>query len=259
MRVAICQTNIIFEKKELNINNAKELIYKASINNADLVLFPEMSFTGFSMNIKETGEQDDFTIKQMSDAAKKYKINIGFGYVKLINSKGENHYCIINTNGEMISDYIKIHSFAIGGEKDDFISGNTLPSPVSISGHSISTFICYDLRFPELFRAAADNSSIITIAANWPRSRREHWLTLLKARAIENQLYIIGVNCIGTQGNIIYNGDSVVIDPLGNTVAMTKEKELLICDIKNDVISIRNSFPVLKSRKPNLYKNLILP
>lgn len=256
MKIAICQTNIVFENKNENLSKALKLIKSSS--DADLILFPEMSFTGFSMNITLTGETDDYTINAMKNAAKENNIAIGFGCVKLIDGKAENRYVIIDSNGEILSSYTKIHSFAIGGEREDFLSGNSLPNQVEIGLHKISTFICYDLRFPEIFRAVADNSTLITVAANWPKSRREHWVSLLKARAIENQVYIAGINCCGTQSDIEYCGDSMIIDPWGNVIAQAKSsnEEIVVCEIPNNVKEIRNSFPVGESRKLDLYKNI---
>lgn len=258
MKLAFCQTNIIFEDKEKNITKALGFIESAAKQGADIILFPEMSFTGFSMNISHTGESDNYTINAMLSAAKSHKIAIGFGYVQLNSDKGKNHYTVIGSSGKILSDYTKIHSFAIGGEREDFISGNTLPSPFTISSRQISTFICYDLRFPEIFRAVADNSTVITIAANWPASRREHWMALLKARAIENQVYIAGINCTGNQDGLQYCGDSMVIDPWGNVIAAAKsaDEEMIICDIADDVAQIRKSFPVHESRKFELYKSI---
>lgn len=260
MNVAVVQSNISFENKNHNIEKAYEFIARASDAGADIILFPEMSFTGFSMNVFLTGETDGYTVGLMRAAAKKYNIAIGFGYVRLFDGKGENRYCITDNNGAILSDYTKIHSFAIGGERADFRSGNTLPFTAPVCGVNISPFICYDLRFPEIFRAVTDRTDIITVAANWPAARREHWKTLLRARAIENQAYAIGINCVGAQDGIRYSGDSAVIDPLGNTLAEAHpdSEELLFCDIPDNVSQLRNDFPALESRKFDLYRKFYL-
>lgn len=259
MKLAAVQSDIRFEEKSFNLERAYKFIECAAASEADIIFFPEMSFTGFSMNIQLTGENDGYTVSLMRDAALKYNIAIGFGFVNMLDGKGENHYIIIDKDGVPVSDYTKIHSFTIGGEREDFRSGNTLPSPVRICGLNISTFICYDLRFPEIFRAVTDNSDIITVAANWPASRREHWRTLLRARAIENQVYIIGINCTGTQGKINYCGDSMVIDPMGNvlTEAVCGREQMIFCDISDSAQEIRRNFPVLDSRKTDLYCKII--
>lgn len=260
MKAAIVQFDIRFEDKSLNLERAYVFIQQASASGADIIFFPEMSFTGFSMNIQMIGETDDYTVSLMRDYAAKHNIAIGFGYVKLIDGKGENHYIITDKSGNIVSDYTKIHSFAIGGEREDLRSGNALPSPAVICGMNISTFICYDLRFPEIFRAVTDRTDIITIAANWPTSRREHWRTLLSARAIENQVYIIGINCTGKQESIEYSGDCMVIDPMGNVLAkaVPNAEQLIFCDIPDNIKQIRNDFPVLASRKSDLYSKIYL-
>ncbi|MGN1116541.1 MAG: nitrilase-related carbon-nitrogen hydrolase [Candidatus Ornithomonoglobus sp.] len=258
MKTAVFQTEIIFENKDKNLKRALELIKTAAEKGAEICFFPEMSFTGFSMNIGLTGESGGFTIECMKRVAAENNIAVGFGYVRLNNGRGENHYAVADKNGNILSDYVKIHSFAIGGEREDFESGNTLPTTVSTAGHKISTFICYDLRFPEIFRAVTDTSTVITIAANWPASRRGHWITLLKARAIENQAYIIGINCCGEQDGLSYSGDSMIIDPLGNVIAQAEpyKESMLLADIPADVEKKRAEFPVLASRKKELYKKL---
>lgn len=258
MKIAALQSDIIFEDKLYNLKRADEFICRALSLGADLILFPEMSFTGFSMNVLKTGETDEYTIREMKRRARSSNIAIGFGYVRLREGKGENHYCIADKNGDLVSDYIKIHSFTIGGECEDFRSGKELPPVVRLCGLNIRTFICYDLRFPEIFRTSADETDIFVVAANWPKSRREHWKTLLSARAIENQAYVIGINCVGNQDNLIYSGDSMIIDPLGNVLskAVPEREEMLVCDISKAAGTFRKEFPALESRKKELYKKL---
>jgi len=256
MKIAIAQTDIKFEDKEHNLKKAHELIRTAAQRGAELVLFPEMSFTGFSMNTALTGEAEPYTVTLMLDAAKKYNVAVGFGYVRLSDGKAENHYIIADAGG-VRSDYIKLHSFAIGGEGSAFRCGESLPSPVSFGGQSVSAFICYDLRFPEIFRAVCDSTDIAVVAANWPASRRAHWETLLRARAIENRFYIVGINCTGEQDGISYSGGSMVIDPDGNTLAEAGDCEkLLTVDIPDDVKKKRRAFPVLDSRRSELYRRI---
>ena len=249
--------NIAFEEKEYNLKRAKEFIKQAAREKADIILFPEMSFTGFSMDVERMGETDDYTKAQISQAARANGIAVGFGVTLINEGKGENHYIICNKDGEPVSDYIKLHSFSIGGELKQFRKGSKL-ARTSLCGHSISTFICYDLRFPEIFRAAADESSIITVAANWPKSRRMHWKSLLRARAIENQSYIIGINCTGKQGEIEYGGESSVISPSGELMYEAGEaEELFYCEIPDNVDEIRKNFPVLEDRRAEFYRSII--
>ncbi len=231
-----------------------EFISNASNKQCDLVLFPEMTLTGFSMNVEKIGELNLDTVNWFQEQAKKFNVHIGFGFVeKLQNGKGKNNCFIVSPLGKAISEYTKIHPFSFGTETTFYESGSELA--FKVNEFNLSTFICYDLRFPEIFQIASKKSELITVIANWPQARREHWITLLKARAIENQCYIAAVNRVGEGDGIAYSGDSMVIDPLGNIIAHIKDnEELIIADIHiNQVEQLRNSFHLKKDRKEDLY------
>lgn len=259
MRLTICQTKIEFEEKERNLRHAKELIKEAAEKSSHLIAFPEMSFTGFSMNVQKNGETERETVAEMAALAKRYDINVAFGYVLLRGGKAENHYAIVSSSGEVLSDYIKLHSFVMGGEGDCFRCGNSLPKTVETDGHRITSVICFDLRFGELFRSISDDNSIILVPANWPHTRSEHWKTLLRARAIENQIYVAGINCCGEQGNLKYSGDSMVIDPWGNILACAKpfEEEIITLDIENTVDKARRDFPIRDCRRDKFFNKYL--
>lgn len=257
MRLAIGQTNIKSEDKEWNLENTVNMVRQASKKDVDIIFFPEMSFTGFSMNTKLTKEKNNETLTAIKKVTNKYKIAIAFGWVKSAYNTAENHYTIIDKSGMVISDYTKIHLFTFANEDRYFRSGNRI-STCSMEGLSFSTFICYDLRFPEIFQAASEKVSIIVVAANWPSSRINHWKCLLKARALENQCYIIGVNCVGVQKNYNYSGSSCVFNPNGELIIEGFEKEeLIIFDIYQDVKEYRKKFPTKKDRRTEFYKRLL--
>lgn len=256
MKVALYQSEIIWENKEKNIEKLKEILRKLDGTEVDLILLPEMSFTGFSMNIEKTKEYEDETIGLITELAKEHQTSIGFGWVKAVEEKAENHYSVICKNGEMISDYVKIHPFSYSGEDEKFIGGNDI-SYFCMENTTFSTFICYDLRFPEIFQIASEKADVIIIPANWPEKRRMHWKCLLQARAIENQVYILAVNCVGNIGDLKYSGDSCIITPNGDIVEKMEFTEgIIIKDISFDVKNIRNDFPVKKDRREELYKIL---
>ncbi|MFP3155193.1 carbon-nitrogen family hydrolase [Lachnospiraceae bacterium ZAX-1] len=256
MKIALSQTEIRWEEKQYNLVKAEGFIKDASQKKADMILFPEMSFTGFSMHVSVTQDTANETLDHIKHMAIKYKIGIGFGWVKKNHEDAENHYTIVDDLGEASSDYIKIHSFSYAGEDKYFKHGDKI-SLFKIKDVWMSTFICYDLRFPEIFQAASDKASILIVPANWPAARKEHWRCLLRARAIENQCYIIGVNCVGRQGKADYAGNSCVINPVGETIyEMADKEELYICEIKNDVFEYRAGFPAKKDRMVELYKQL---
>lgn len=260
MKIAIHQSTICFEHKEMNISNAEEAIKTASRERANLIVFPEMSFTGFSMNIERTGENEPETVSIMMQMAEKYQINIGFGWVKLVTLsevlKGENHYTIVSPGREILLDYVKCHPFSYAKEDKYFVSGNQI-SFCKIDDFIVSVAICYDLRFPELFQMESKTAQLILVPANWPEARRDHWRALLKARAIENQCYIVGVNCTGRIQDQTYVGDSCIINPNGEMILeMSAEHELGMYEIKNNVAWYQDSFPMKSDRRESFYQYL---
>lgn len=259
MRIALVQSTILWENKEANYTKAEQVIADSleKDNDIQLFLFPEMSFTGFSMHTDFTAESGRETVEVISVLAKKYHTRIGFGWVRKAGSKSENIYTILNSRGEVISEYVKIHPFSYSGEDKKF-SGGTEIVKFSIQGIPFTSFICYDLRFPELFRAVASDVHAIIIPANWPARRSEHWKALLKARAIENQVYMIAINCQGDIGGLYYSGDSCVINPNGDVLTALSEKNGIVSfDLVDDVEEYRKAFPVLRDRKMLLYKDFI--
>ena len=310
MKVALCQLAIAYEKKEVNTRRVIQFMEQARSAGADLVLFPEMSLTGFSMNIGLTGERGRESVQRLCAAAKCIGIALGFGWTALTDGaddnavsdraqsetddtsndmqseaggtsdsmqrgiggasngmraemcsgngcvRGENHYTMINAQGEVLSDYVKMHPFSYSGEDQYFVKGNAVVH-FEISGIPFSSFICYDLRFPEIFQAASKRAHAIIVAADWPGSRREHWQCLLRARAIENQCYILGVNSVGDQNGLHYTGDSCVILPDGTVAAhLVDEEGLVFYDLSDDVEEYRQSFPMKQDRRTDLYIEL---
>lgn len=254
MRIALYQMHISWEDKEGNYVRLEEQLNNFYEKEVDLFLLPEMSFTGFSMNTGITKESRFETVNRMANYAKRYHVAIGFGWVKDIGEKAENHYTIIDQEGTIVSDYAKIHPFSYSGEDQKFQGGQQIVDFV-LDGIHCSPFICYDLRFPEVFQIASKFAHVIFVPANWPSKRREHWKCLLQARAIENQVYIIAVNCVGKIGGINYSGDSCVINPNGEVLLDLFEREgVSVFELTDDVENYRCTFQVKNDRKENLYK-----
>ena len=250
MKVALIQNQIIWEDKIRNIARIEEII---SINpDMDLYLLPEMSFTGFSMNISKTAETGQETVKRIRKIAADKNVSIGFGWVRQIESTCENVYSIIDNKGILISEYTKIHQFSYSDE-DRYFSGGNRNFALTIDGIPFSVFICYDLRFPELFRIICRDVHAVIIPANWPAKRSEHWKTLLRARAIENQMYIFAVNCVGNMNGSYYSGDSCIINPNGDIImSMSDQEGVLKYEFIDDVDQFRKAFPVLDDIKTEL-------
>ncbi|NBJ97525.1 carbon-nitrogen family hydrolase [bacterium 1xD8-48] len=253
MKVALAQTNIIWEDKAKNEQRAIEYISQAANCGVQAIFFPEMSLTGFSMNTKLTAEMDKNTVHRFCNIAVQYNIAIGIGWVKKSDCIAENHYTVISGKGEELSDYIKIHPFSYAGENIFFSAGSEI-TLFELGNYKWSSFICYDLRFPEIFQIASRTAEVIVIPANWPKQREEHWKCLLKARAIENQCFVLGVNCVGNINNIEYGGSSCAISPDGKIVGCFENREgILIFDLEENVKELREKFSVKKDRKWDLY------
>ena len=256
INVALAQTKIIWEDKEQNYVLTKMRIEEAVCRGAEAVFFPEMSFTGFSMNTEDTKEQDARTIQRMKEMAQQYQVSLGFGWVKDCEKRCENHYTIVDGKGIVLSDYAKLHPFSYAGEDLKFQGGSALAS-FSLNGIACSCFICYDLRFPEIFQAASRTAHVIIVPANWPAKRSAHWKALLRARAIENQVDILAINCVGDIGGVDYTGDSCIIDPEGGVRAILSGTEGNLCyTLTDDVESFRAAFPVKLDRREQFYREL---
>jgi predicted amidohydrolase len=161
---------------------------------------------------------------------------------------------VVSPAGEVVR-YSKIHPFTYGGEHRHYAAGDRVVT-VSIDGVRVTPFVCYDLRFPEPFRFAAKETDLFVVVANWPDARREHWRTLLRARAIENLAYVAGVNRVGDGGRLHYAGDSALIDPWGETLAEGDASDrVLTGDVDpGKVAEARTRFPVLEDVRMEAYR-----
>lgn len=260
MRVALGQLDMVWEDREASIQRAEPMIAEAAEAGADLIVFPEMSFTGVSLNVEKVAEPptQSPTVSQMKSLAAHYGIGIGFGWAALP-EKGEtlaaNRFTLIDATGVQIGEYTKLHPFTHGGESECYAKGKEIVT-IPFSGRKISLFICYDLRFPEIFHIAAREADILLVIANWPQIRREHWQILLRARAIETQSYVVGVNCVGERDGSSYSGDSMAVDSIGNILGVLSNKEgILICDLDDRAWNLRKKFSTAQDRREELYKS----
>lgn len=254
MKIAMVQLNIIWEDIKANLANAEIFIKKAALEKCDVVVFPEMFNTGFSMKVSAIGEYEDGdTGLFLSRLAKSYGINLiaGFAVRRAGEDKGRNTAVVYDREGEVLTSYTKLYPFTFANE-DLYYTSGTDTVIFNVDGVPCSIFICYDLRFPEVFRKVAPETRIIFVLANWPSERKGHWETLLKARAIENQCFIIGVNRTGKDGNgDCYPGASHVFGPLGADLCCGGEdEELLICEVNPEEVSeVRSKYPFLNDMR----------
>lgn len=254
MKVALVQFDIAWEEKNENIARIECLLKNNDLNQVDLIVFPEMTLTGFSMNVAQTGESDEKSLSFFKKIAKLYNTAVVFGWVEERNKSYYNVCSCISKNGEELTRYAKMHTFSYADE-NAFIASGMMIKHFIINTTNCSVFICYDLRFPEVFQIASKSSDLIVVIANWPKNRIEHWTSLLKARAIENQIFIIGVNRIGIGNNIEYSGNTMIFNPMGKSILDTFSKEgVFICTLESDMAKeVRLKYPFKKDRKENLY------
>jgi predicted amidohydrolase len=261
MKIALVSLNQVWEDKKTNQANCKEYIEKASVMKADLIIFPEMTLTGFSMNINLIGEspvQSD-TLEFFTKHSKINNIAIAFGVVFRKDDKATNNLIILDKRGTKLANYAKIHPFSFSGENNYFEGGEELGF-CSIADADIGLSVCYDIRFPEMFQALSKKCNLILTIANWPEKRIKHWNTLLEARAIENQLFMIGVNRTGTDGhNLRYVKSSVVFDPSGEKIeSIHSYLDMDIFDLElSKTQTVRKGFPVKQDRKTEFYKSIL--
>lgn len=260
MRVGLTQMDIVWEDKEKNMEKATKLMEQASAQGVELLVFPEMTLTGFTMNTAFAGEEMLFspTLRFFKEASRKFHMAVAFGYVE---DFGEEYYnkLMIVSEGRILYDYDKIHPFNYGEEGGHYIGGHEVKTAV-LKDMELSGFVCYDLRFPEIFQAVSERAYMILVIANWPKERVLHWETLLRARAIENQCYMIGVNRIGKGNGLEYIESSMAFDPLGERLTKAHSKsELMIVDVEADKVKkIREQFPFKADRQPELYESFYI-
>lgn len=251
MKIGLIELNTEWEARESNYKKVSPLIMLAASKGCDAVVLPEMFNTGFTMNTGFIGEGIDGSADTfLSGSAKRHRINIiaGFPVKDAGEKRGRNMAVVYDRSGMRIAEYAKIHLFKPLKEHLFYIAGSETVI-FNIDGIPSSVFICFDLRFPELFRKIAKDVQMIFVIANWPSSREDHWRTLLKARAIENQCFVIGVNRKGIDGNNIhYSGGSAIYDPFGEDVNLKTHGDLLTGVIEPEmVLQVRSRYPFLSS------------
>lgn len=209
MKIALCQFDIKLQEREENKKRILSILKNNSLKNADWLIFPELTLDGSPIK-KEVDKlkEDDFLF--FKNIAKENNIYLTFGGI----SKKQNKLFTLNGKGDIICDYSKINLFRMTHE-DKFYTPGSAQDIFKINGFKILPSVCFDLKFPKLYWDKAEEADIIVNIANWPKKRNDHWMALLKARAIENQTYTIGVNRTGSDRRIIYGGNSVIYDPMG--------------------------------------------
>ena len=255
MRVALLQMDLAWEDVAENHRRARRLLEEAAGNGARLAVLPEMFSTGFSMKPEKIAQMQGGPSESfLEDSARELGLSIIASIPEAGEPRPRNVALVVSPEGT-VARYAKIHPFSFGGEHRHYAGGERVVT-VPIEGVRVTPFVCYDLRFPEPFRVAAAETDLFVVVANWPDQRRDHWRTLLRARAIENQAFVAGVNRVGDGDGLHYVGDSAAIAPLGEILAEGGDKEsVLYADVDTEkVAKLRARFPALDDRRPEAYK-----
>jgi predicted amidohydrolase len=252
VKVAGIQHDIVWEDPAANFARLAPRIAEAAQTGARLIVLSEMFSTGFSMDVDRVSEPIDgpstrFLVEQA--AAHRVWVCGSLPERPAGQALPSNQLVLAGPDGA-VHRYAKIHPFSYAHEQDHYRAG-TEHVTVDVEGVRVTVFVCYDLRFADEFWTCAYDTDCYVVVANWPEARREHWRTLLRARAIENQAYVVGVNRVGQGGPLEYVGDSMVVDPLGEILAEAIGSEAVIsADVDPaHVADVRARFPFLADRR----------
>ena len=258
MHVAVLQLDTVWENKSANYQKVNRLI--ASLTDpVDLICLPEMFATGFTMQASTIAECADGPTSQfVRQLAIDQRTAVLGTVVEQGLQGGRNTALLFDATGSLVSRYAKIHPFSFAGEDQHYEKG--LELPVAGWRHfQVATPICYDLRFPELFRHATyRGATLFIVPANWPAKRVQHWRSLLVARAIENLAYVIGINRAGEGNGLEYSGSSMIVAPTGDILSEAGPGErIIVADIDPDVVSShREHFRFLNDVRSDLFPDL---
>jgi predicted amidohydrolase len=249
LKIALVQMDIAWEDAAANLVAAERRAQEAVALGARLVVLPEMFHAGFTMRPERVAEPPGGPIES---ALGRVAADLGVWLVAGVAAQGgpANTAILVDPGGAIQGRYAKLHPFSFAGEHQHYRAGDEVLT-WTVEGVRVTPFICYDLRFPEPFRLAADATDAFVVIANWPERRRAHWQALLRARAIENLAYVAGVNRVGEGDGLRYAGDSALLSPWGETLLLAAETPgLLLGEIDpSTVAAARASFPVLRDRR----------
>lgn len=257
LRVAGAQTDIAWEDPGANFARAEQHVAAAVAAGARLVALPEMFATGFSMDAERMATHAPAVREWLATSARRHGVWLLAGLAEPGAERPRNAAALYDSSGIERLRYHKVHPFSLAREHEHFEGGTRLPT-IDVEGVRVTALVCYDLRFPELFRARADTTDLFVVIANWPAPRRLHWSTLLRARAIEAQAYVLGVNRVGTGDRLSYVGDSALYDPFGETlVSRAAQPGVLAGDVDPEAVAAaRAKFSFLADRRPEVYSKL---
>jgi predicted amidohydrolase len=251
MRITAVQHDIVWLDRDANFERLSPMVAAAADDGADLILLSETFSTGFATDGSKVAEAPGGPSERfLQDQAVAHEAWVGGTFPQT----GEgplpyNTFVLAGPDGTT-HRYRKIHRFSYGGEDEVFGAGDQLVT-VPIGDLRVTLFVCYDLRFADEFWRVALDTDVYLVPANWPAARSAHWRQLLIARAIENQAFVVGCNRVGSGGRLAYQGDSCIIDPLGEILAQGADEEMLVSAEVDaaEVAGVRERFPFLTDRR----------
>lgn len=257
MKIGCIQLSVRYAKVDENYTRAEALIREAAAGGAEIIVLPEMWNTGYALKkLPELADVDGTRTKAfLGTLASELQVHIVGGSVAV--KRGEKFYNTMytfNRDGDLVGEYSKAHLFRLLEEHLYLEAGDTMNN-FELDGLEAAGVICYDIRFPEWLRAhALAGAKVLFVPAQWPTERIDHWKTLLQARAIENQCFVIAVNRTARNPEN-YNGQSMVIEPWGKVLwTGAADEELAVIDVDfTKVEAVRERIPVYADRRPNLY------
>lgn len=260
--ISLAQIDVALGDPDRNLTSVKEMTAEAARRGSDIVIFPELWSTGYDLENAATYATpvDQGIFAETAELSRQYGIHIAGS---CLSELGEGHYgntaVLHNQQGLALGVYTKIHLFRLMEEDQYLVPGDHLTLAQTRWG-SLGLAICYDLRFPEIFRAyAIAGARMVLLPSEWPHPRLEHWRTLIRARAIENQYFVVACNRVGVSKETAFCGHSAIIDPWGEAVIEGGESPtLLTAEIDLDrVEEVQNKIPILRDRRPEIYRHKI--
>lgn len=248
------QTDIAWHDRGANHARVITMLDEARPSPGSLVVLPEMFASGFSTNVAAATDGAAETEGFLSQLAKKHGVSVMAGIATRQDHCAGNESVVFGPDGSELVRYRKLHPFSRVAEGEAYPAGNRIIT-FQWSGFTVAPFICYDLRFPEIFREATSRGAdLFAVVANWPCQRHDHWTTLLRARAIENLAMVIGVNRSGTDPNFIYHGGSAILGPQAEPLATAgKDPGVIRAGVKAETVAEwRACFPALRDRRSDI-------
>jgi omega-amidase len=257
LNISLAQMNIALGDVARNFRKMQEWSAEAARRGSHLVVFPELWSTGYALDqAKELASVlNSGMFSQVTTVAQQNKIAVVGSILEKRGVEVANSAAMFTPNGRLMGVYRKIHLFRLF-EEEKWLSPGNAPLSMDLPWGETALAICYDLRFPELFRQYAVNGAkMIILPAEWPITRVEHWRALLVARAIENQCFMVATNAAGETGGTVFGGHSMIVDPWGKIVIEGGEDPMLLtAEIDLDLVDdVRERIPVFEDRRPELY------